>query len=210
MKPIMTAVVTGSHAFDVPAFHRMWRSFGGIDTYVQDIDTLLADYGKSFDSYDVFAFYNMPRSGPEGKVLEGLARFGQRNQGIVIIHHGLLAFNDWSGWVEMCGTRKGDNFSYHDGQTVKVEIADADHPITRGLAPFEIKDETYCIPDAAADSRVLLTTPHPKSMRTIAWTRQFKQARVFCIALGHDALAYDNPSFRTLIERGVAWAAGRL
>lgn len=208
--PIMTAVVTGSHSFDVPEFQRMFRSFAGIDAYAQDMDNLLADWGKTFDRYNVFAFYNMPRTAPDDKMAQAMQRFGEHEQGIVIIHHALLAFNAWPGWVDICGTEKGDNFSYHPGETVPVAIADADHPITRGLKPFEIIDETYVMPDAAPGSHVLLTTTHPQSLHTIAWTRQYNKARVFCIALGHDALAYNNPAFRTLIERGIAWAAGRI
>jgi type 1 glutamine amidotransferase len=208
--PIMTAVITGSHAFDVPEFDRMWRSFTGIDPYQQDLDNLLADAGKTLDRYDALAFYNMPRTVPEGKVLEGMERCGESSQGIVIIHHALLGFAGWPRWCEICGVQRGDNFSYHPNESVPVAVADPDHAITRGLAPFTITDETYVMTNAAEGSNVLLTTTHPQSLRTIAWTRQYKKARVFCIALGHDALAYRNPSFRTLIERGVAWAAGRL
>ncbi len=208
--PITTAVITGYHAFDVPEFLRMFRSFPGIDAYPQDLDNLLADSGRAFDQYQAFAFYNMPRTPPEGKLLEGMQRFGQSQQGLVIIHHGLLAFAGWAGWVDICGVHRGDSFSYHPNQTVPVAIADADHPITRGLTPFEVVDETYVLPEPAAGSHILLTTSHTQSIRALAWTRQYKKARVFCIALGHDALAYRHPSFRTLIERGIAWAAGRL
>jgi uncharacterized protein len=208
--PLMTAVITGSHSFDVPGFQHMLRSFPDVDAYPQDIDNLLADQGKTIDRYNAFVFYNMPRTAPDEKMAQAMQHFGETEQGMVIIHHALLGFADWPGWVGICGTHKGDNFSYHHPETVAVAIADAGHPITRGLKPFEIVDETYVMPDAAAGSHVLLTTTHPRSLHTIAWTRQYKKARVFCIALGHDGLAYENPSFRTLLERGIAWAAGRI
>lgn len=206
---IMTAVVTGSHNFDVPEFVRLFRALPDVDPYPQDLENLLADAGRVFDQYGAFVFYNMPRTPPDAKLHEAMQRFGERAQGIVVLHHGLLAFADWPGWVDVCGVRRGDVFSYHHGQAVPVEIADLEHPITRGLEPFDIIDETYVLADAAPGSRVLLTTAHPRSIHTLAWTRQYKQARVFCLALGHDALAWQNPSFRTVLERGIAWAAGR-
>jgi type 1 glutamine amidotransferase len=60
------------------------------------------------------------------------------------------------------------------------------------------------------DSHVLLTTDHPKSMRTIAWTRQVGQARVFCLESGHDRVTFADPNFRTVLGRGIAWAANQI
>ena len=71
-------------------------------------------------------------------------------------------------------------------------------------------DETYVVAEPDADSEILLFTDDPKSMRSIAWTRRYKNARVFCFQSGHDHHAYENPNFRLVISRGIQWAAGRL
>ena len=60
------------------------------------------------------------------------------------------------------------------------------------------------------DSHVLLTTNHPKSMRTIAWTRQVGQARVFCLESGHDRVTFADPNFQVMLGRGIAWAANQI
>jgi uncharacterized protein len=59
------------------------------------------------------------------------------------------------------------------------------------------------------DSHVLLTTEHPKCTRTVAWTRQLGKSRVFGLQSGHDTAAFSNPSFRTVLQRGIAWLAER-
>jgi type 1 glutamine amidotransferase len=59
-----------------------------------------------------------------------------------------------------------------------------------------------------ASSRVLLTVDHPKSARTLAWTRTYRDARVFAFQLGHDNQAWVNESFREVLGRGIGWAAG--
>ena len=71
-------------------------------------------------------------------------------------------------------------------------------------------DETYAIPDPEPDSHVLLTTDNPRSLRTLAWTRSYKKARVFVFASGHGKETYADPNFRTVLQRGIAWAARRL
>jgi type 1 glutamine amidotransferase len=56
---------------------------------------------------------------------------------------------------------------------------------------------------------VLLTTDHPKSMKTLGWVRQHRNARVFCLQSGHDGVTWASPEFRTVLERGIRWCAGR-
>jgi type 1 glutamine amidotransferase len=37
---------------------------------------------------------------------------------------------------------------------------------------------------------------------------QFKKARVFCLQPGHNNDSYADPQFRTVLSRGIQWAAG--
>ncbi len=71
-------------------------------------------------------------------------------------------------------------------------------------------DEAYAMEAIAGDSEILLTADHPLSMKAIAWTREYGRARVFCYQSGHDGQAYRNPSFRTVLARGIRWTAGGL
>jgi len=66
-------------------------------------------------------------------------------------------------------------------------------------------DETYTMADAGSDSEVLITYDHPKSMKTIAWTRQYRKSPVFCLEQGHDHLSWNNRSFRMILQRGIMW-----
>ena len=45
-------------------------------------------------------------------------------------------------------------------QTVRIDVADTEHPITATLEPWDIVDETYHADDADEDSHILLTTDH--------------------------------------------------
>ena len=102
------------------------------------------------------------------------------------------------------------SFSFHLDQQFHVEIARSDHPITTGLAAWDMIDETYVMAEPDDGNDILLTVDHPRSTKAIAWTRTFRQAPVFCFQSGHDDRAYADSHFRRIVERGIQWCAGRL
>jgi len=213
---IRVAVVTGRHPFDVPGFHALFRSMPAIDPYVQHLEDFASASTQERAWYDVVLFYNMHTATPTGDepwyemgikaALEGL---GSSSQGIFVLHHAILAFPDWPIWSDVVGI-PDRRFGYHHDQSIRVQVGNTKHPIMLGLQDWDMVDETYTMHDAGAGSEILLTVEHPRSMKTIAWTRQHGQARVFCLELGHDNAAYAHPSFRAVVERGVQWCAGRM
>ena len=210
MSKIKTAVITGQHAFDVPGFHALFRSIPDIDFYLQDLENFAADAGKVREQYEVLVFYNFHRQMPdEGRVREAIEQLGENQAGILVLHHAILAFPQWPLWSDLCGIQDR-SFGFKVDQNLHVDIVDSQHPILRGLAPWEMVDETYIMADPGDDSDLLLTTDHPESMKTLAWTRQYKNARVFCCQSGHDNQVFADPNFRTVIARGIQWLAGRI
>jgi type 1 glutamine amidotransferase len=104
---------------------------------------------------------------------------------------------------------------------VGVRITDADHPITRGLSDFSVPDELYVIQSVGGDFgryRVLATAEathreDPAEMRDgvqpSTYVKSFGKGRVFYTGLGHDQRCFDSAHFRTIVGRGIVWAAGR-
>ena len=216
-KPVKTAVVTGGHPFDVVNFHHLFRELEGIRPYVQHMDEFASSPEEERDSYECVVFYSMLRDGPSdagqpgyaGKPKTVLEHLGASEQGILLLHHAILAYRQWPLWDELVGI--GDrSFGYHHDQSLQVETVDRPHPITRGVASWEMIDETYTMADAGPDSEVLLTTSHPKSMRTLAWTRTHGNARVFCFQSGHDNQTWQDERFREILRRGILWTARRI
>ena len=211
--PVRTAVVTGQHPYDVPGFIDCLNALEGVAAYPQHMEDFCADAGGARATYDAVVFYNFHQATPTGEgawyeapMKAALERIGSTEQGIVVLHHAILAFPQWPFWTELVGI-EDRSFSYHVAQTLEVQIASGDHPITRGLAPWTQVDESYLMASPGEGSEALLTTAHPKSMRCLAWAREFGKAQVFCLELGHDRTAYENPSFREVLARGVQWVA---
>jgi len=217
MPPIKTAVITGRHSFDLIEFHELFRSYPDLDVYIQHLDDFCSSPQEVRDRYETLVFYFFPREGPSdedqpwwaGKPKSALEHLAESGQGLVILHHALLAYPEWPLWAELVGI-EGRDFDYYHGETMNVYPTGADHPIIAGLSPWTMVDETYDMADAGEDSEILLTTDHPKSLKTIAWTRSFGKSRVFCCELGHDHVAWEDPNFRTVVGRGIAWSAGKL
>jgi len=217
VNPIKTAVVTGRHPYDVMGFHDVFRSIPEADCYIQHMEDFVSAPPDVRSRYEAVVFYHFHQETPgdeknwwDAGMKAALETLGETSQGIFIMHHAILAFPQWSSWAELVGV-EDRAFEYYIGEKLTVEVADPNHPITQGLpASWGMVDETYKMADAGEDCHVLLTTDHAKSMRTLAWTRRFKNARVFCLESGHDNETYVEPSFRTVVGRGIQWVAGRI
>jgi len=92
-----------------------------------------------------------------------------------------------------------------------MHIENTTHPITRDIADFNVIDETYQIgePEEPGNT-ILISTDNKTSMKTLSWTREYKNSRVFCYASGHDGRVYKNESYRKIINRALHWSAGRI
>lgn len=216
---LKVAVVTGGHRYEVPQFHQLFRQMSHLDVYIQHLEDFAASSQAVREAYDVVLFYIMMVEGPvdeglpgyAGKPLSALSQLGQTSQGIFLLHHALLAYPQWPVWNALTGIKNSwADFSYEHDLSLRLQVADPDHPITQGLDDWEMIDETYKMNEPDEDSHLLLTLDHPQSMRAIAWTRQYGQSRVFCLQSGHDHQTWQNEQFAALVERGILWCAGRL
>lgn len=215
--PIRVAVVTGAHPYDVLGFHRLFNNLEGVVPYIQHMDDFTSSPKEIREGYDVVLFYTMLMDTPDDKgaawyqskpmtVLESL---GQCEQGILVLHHAILAFPKWQVWSDIVGI-DDRRFGYHIGQNIHVDIANTDHPITVGLLPWDMIDETYTMADAGAGSDMLLSVENDKSMKHIAWTRQYEKSRVFCFQSGHDNDTWSDSNFHEVLRLGIQWCAGRI
>ncbi len=172
--PIQLAVITGGHGYDVRNFHRFFRSLQGVDAYIQHMDDFASARAELRDGYDVALFYAMLMDGPSddgpwyaGKPETALAHLGETEQGIILLHHAILAYPQWPVWNQIAGI-EDRSFRHHPEQSLRIEIASPEHPVTAGRSDWQMEDETYMMDEPAAGSEILLTADHPKSMQAIA------------------------------------------
>lgn len=209
------AVVTGGHSYEVVPFHTLFRSTPGVDAYIQHLDDFCSSSQEVRDGYDGIVFYIMPGGAPtdeslwfSGKPKSALEHLGESTQGIVLLHHAILAYPDWPVWDEMVGMKQRVISKYQHDEHIPVHVALPNHPIVQGIAPWTIIDETYVLHDPGSDSQVILTTDHPACMHSLGWTRTYRNARVFCYQSGHDHQAYEDDHFQAVLANGIRWTTG--
>lgn len=214
---LRVAVVTGGHGYDTMPFHQLFRALPGVDAYPQHLEDWCFDEPAVRAAYDVVVFYTMMMPGPfdeglpwyAGKQLTALGELGSTDQGIVVLHHAILAFPEWQPWSDLVGIADR-KFGYHWEGDPTTEVANPTHPITRDLpaSSWSLADETYTMDEPGGrDVELLLTTRHHRSMKANAWTNRYKNSRVFCYQSGHGAAVYADPNFRTVLGRGIRWVS---
>lgn len=107
---------------------------------------------------------------------------------------------------------QSDNYRPH---TVELTELGREHPITAGIDDFELTTEQYWVlHDDLID--VLATTTqavrewdpwHRPVTSPAIWTREWGAGRIFVSTPGHRVDILEHPSVRTIIERGILWAA---
>jgi type 1 glutamine amidotransferase len=168
------------------------------------------------DKYDVLIMYDFSRDLSEtGK--KNLRDFVESGKGVVVLHHALLNYQTWSWWYgDVVGgsyrlRREGDIPSSTVKNDQKIFVApEGEHPITRGLEPFHVMDETYKHMLFSPKIRPLLVTDNPNGDRFLAWIGPCATSRVVAIQLGHGPTIFSHPSYRTLVHNAILWSAGRL
>ncbi len=168
---------------------------------------------KELNQYDAVIIHFMPweKPSPGAKAGEALKAWIESGKGMVITHFACGAFNDWPPFVEFAGRVYDPKLPPHDPYgKFKVEVRDGNHPITKGLEPFEVTDELYTCLAGETKIRVLATSKSivDKKDYPMAFVLEYGKGRVFNTPLGHDAQVYHTPGVARLMRRAVAWTAG--
>ena len=211
-------LILDMHPFDEIGFKRMFDKMEGIEVFPQLLNNFQFDYAGNSSQYDGYVFYNMSMETPNPeetfagghkKVGETLFEIGASGQGFVILHHAILSHPDWNVWNELLSI-PDRRFDYFGGVDVDVHVEAPDHPITRDLRDWNMIDETFLLPSCGEDAQLLLSTTCEKSIRSLAWCKEFRKSRVFATSLGHDNMAYSNQNFAKLLENAILWTCHRL
>lgn len=218
--PVRVLLVCGGHDYETNQFLQVFRDNPGITfthvTHPAAHAWLGADKARE---WDVLVLYDMWQDISDRAKQDFVGRL-KEGKGLVVLHHAIANYQNWPEYEQIIGARyylaatnrngvpKARSQYQHD-VTFRIQVLNRDHPVTRGLNDFEIRDETYRLFDVAADVTPLLGTQEPLSNPVIAWAKTYQQARVVYLQSGHDHYAYENPNFRRFLANAIRWAARR-
>ncbi len=210
----------GGHDFQETEFFARWDALPGVSytkaPLPQSADLFRPGLEKD---YDVIVFYDMVKELSPAQQ-QGLIALLDRGIGVVSLHHNLSGNLEWAEYHKIIGgtwlwskrTIDGRDYgpsTYEHGQEIPIQIADKEHPITKGLSDFVIHDETYGNTYVSPTVHVLLRANNSKNVSPFAWVSQHGKSRVVYFQAGHDAEAWKHPSFQEILKRSIRWAAQR-
>lgn len=213
-KPVSVLLVVGGHSYDTVEFYEMFRSLEGItfdSVYHPEAAEWLAP--DRVDDYELVAFYDFipGMELKDSSVYRNLTRAGIP---LLFLHHALGTFQQWEGYEAMVGGKyvmpqfTTDSASHSDFKhdiDLQIEILDPDHPVVKGIDNFTIHDEGYSNIRIGQNVQPLFGTDHPDCSTPLGWVNQRDLSTCIYLMFGHDKHAYENESFRQILENSIHW-----
>jgi len=149
----------------------------------------------------------------EKEEVQNLTKAVAGGVGLAGFHGGMCdAFRESVEYQFMCGGQ----WVAHPGNVIdyRVDIVKPEDPICRGIQGFPYRSEQYYM-HVDPTNEVLATTTFSGEhlpwiegvVMPVAWKRRYGRGRVFYSSLGHVAQEFDVPEMRTILHRGMLWAA---
>lgn len=133
--------------------------------------------------------------------------------GLAGFHGGMGdAFREAVEYQFMCGGQ----WVAHPGNIIdyRVNVTRPEDPVMEGIRDFDYRSEQYYM-HVDPSNEVLATTTFSGEhapwiegvVMPVVWKRRHGQGRVFYSSLGHVAKEFEVPEMRTILRRGMVWAA---
>ena len=199
----------GPDEHDYPLQQKRWTRLLSLADSVAVTNVSQWPSPDQFDNADVIVFYwNYPEFNEEnGKQLD---TFLQRGGGLVYLHYAVDATAHPQALANRIGLAwKGGRSKFRHGR-VELDFSKDKHPITQGFDQAVFEDETYWqLVEGTKEINVLATAKEERSDQPILWTTTEGKGRVFVSILGHYNWTFDDPLFRILLLRGIAWTGNQ-
>jgi type 1 glutamine amidotransferase len=211
-RPLRVVLVAGKkdHArgeHDYPAWQKAWTALFQRAAGVEVVNGWEWPDKEEFRKADVIVFYQRGDWTPARAA--DIDAYLERGGGLVYIHWAVDGRGDAPGFARRIGLAAvGGKIKYRHGPLDLAFTKDTKHPIARNFDRLKLVDESYwMLTGELPKERVLATQVEDKEPRPLFWTVEPARGRVFVSIPGHYSWTFDDPLFRVLLLRGVAWAA---
>ncbi len=178
---------------------------------VKALSTLEWPTEEQFATADVIMLYQHPKCLSDAKHQQQLDAFLNRGGGLVLSHY--VLWNPSAALADLLGLAKGKESQYKH-KVVTLKLPETRHPIMHGLPDtFTLADECFWNLQGDRGKITALATSdeivgNQVSAEPVIWAYERGKGRVVASTLGHFDWTFDDPFFRTILLRGLAWAAG--
>lgn len=194
----------GEH--DYPLWQKRWNTLLSLADQVAVSTAEIWPSPKQIQSADIIVFYS-DNPGWNAVRAKELGDFLDRGGGAVFLHYAVDGHQAVEELAQRIGLawRGGASKFRHGPLDLKLQP----HPLSMGLNHLSFTDESYwnLVGDEKGIS-LLASGIEENAAKPLMWTRQQGKGRIFVSIPGHFTWTFDDPLFRLLILRGIAWSAG--
>jgi putative heme-binding domain-containing protein len=188
---------------DYPIWRERWSKLLAL---AENVTVETADVWPSADQWkraDMIAFFSH-NPGWSAEKAPDLDAFLARGGGLMFLHWAVNGGKDADVFAQRIGLAWGAGARFRHGVE---DLAIRPHEITTGLpAKLSFVDETYWNLRPGADVIVLASSMEEGAPQPQVWIREQGRGRVFASIVGHFTWTFDDPLYRVLLLRGMAWA----
>lgn len=194
----------GEH--DYPAWQKAWAPLLATAKDVK-VDTAWEwPKPEQFQQADAVIFYQ--HGDWNEKRAADIDAFLKRGGGLVYIHWAVYGGKNGEDFAKRIGLAEAHPIGYRHGPLDIKFNTQLNHPITRNFDRLKLIDESYWkLSGNLPPNRVLGTSEEEGQPQPILWTTEPSNGRVFVSIPGHYSWTFDDPLFRIVLLRGIAWAA---
>ena len=209
---LITGDDVGPHPWKITsvATRDILTATGKFDVKISE-DLSPLDSADALKPFDVILYHRYDRKGViSDKAKQNLLDFVKGGKGFFVQHLASASFPKWKEFGNLCGRYWLMGKSGHGKRNVfESTIADPAHPIAKGLKSFKTDDELYAklLGDAPIHVIVQADSDWSKKVEPLVFSLDYGKGHVVHNAYGHDGKALETPEVKTIIARGVEFAA---
>jgi putative heme-binding domain-containing protein len=209
-RPIRVVLVAGAKdhgkgEHDYPAWQKAWAELLAAGDQIEVVTAMNWPAKEEFQKADVMVFYQ--RGDWNAARAADIDAFLERGGGLVYVHWAVDGQKDSPGFAKRIGLTWGNGAKFRHGP-VDLDFTGAKHPVTRNFDKLKLVDESYwqLVGDLPKE-RVLGWANEDAKPQPLFWSLEQGKGRVFVSIPGHYSWSFDDPLFRVLLLRGIAWTA---
>ena len=199
----------GKGEHDYPAWQKVWSRLLVETPRTKVSKAWEFPAAEQIDHADVLVFYQ--RGLWDAERAAAIDPFLARGGGLVYIHWAVDGRGQQDEMAKRIGlSALGGGIRFRHGD-LKVDFSPAaGHPIARNFDSVGWVDESYwALSGDPKRIKLLATSVEEDKPQPQFWTMEHGRGRVFVSIPGHYSWTFDDPTFRTLLLRGIAWAGHR-
>jgi putative heme-binding domain-containing protein len=212
VRPIHVVLVAGKKdhgpgEHDYPAWLKVWPKLLMMADQVTMSTAIDWPSAADLKTADVMVFYQQGKWTPDRA--RDIDAYLARGGGLVYLHYAVDGGADAPGFAQRIGLawRGGQSKFRHGPLDLGFETGRR-HPIGRNFDKVHLEDESYWnLVGDPSKINVLAGGVEEGLSQPLFWTLEPAKGRVFVSIPGHYAWTFDDPLFRVLLLRGIAWTA---